>query len=58
MRGLCLMPWNKTGTIEVRASEAVFVHHSDNDSHCVIVRYTERLAEAGLEPLVGSVGDS
>jgi len=26
--------------------------------HCVSIRYTERLAEADIEPSVGSVGDS
>jgi putative transposase len=32
------------------------VHHSD--SQYVSIRYTERLAEAGIEPSIGSVGDS
>lgn len=34
------------------------VHHSDRGSQYVSIRYTERLVEAGLEPSVGSVGDS
>ena len=34
------------------------VHHSDRGSQYVSIKYTERLAEAGLEPSVGSVGDS
>ncbi len=34
------------------------VHHSDRGSQYVAIRYTERLAEAGIEPSVGSVGDS
>ena len=34
------------------------VHHSDRGSQYVSIRYTERLAEAGLEPSVGTVGDS
>ena len=34
------------------------VHHSDSGSQYVSIKYTERLAEAGLEPSVGSVGDS
>jgi transposase InsO family protein len=34
------------------------VHHSDRGVQYVSIRYTERLAEAGLEPSVGSVGDS
>ncbi|MDH2357732.1 IS3 family transposase [Bradyrhizobium sp. SSUT112] len=34
------------------------VHHSDRGSQGVSIKYTERLAEAGVEPSVGSVGDS
>ena len=34
------------------------VHHSDRGSQYVSILYTERLKEAGLEPSVGSVGDS
>jgi putative transposase len=34
------------------------VHHSDRGSQYVSIKYTERLAEAGIEPSVGSVGDS
>jgi len=34
------------------------VHHSDRGSQYVSIRYTERLAAAGIEPSVGSVGDS
>ena len=34
------------------------VHHSDRGVQYVSIRYTERLAEAGLEPSVGSIGDS
>jgi transposase InsO family protein len=41
-------PANKTG----------LVHHSDRGSQYVSIRYTERLAEVGIEPSVGSVGDS
>jgi transposase InsO family protein len=32
--------------------------HSDRGSQYVSIRYTERLAEAGIEPSVGSKGDS
>jgi putative transposase len=32
--------------------------HSDRGSQYVSIRYTERLAEAGIEPSVGSRGDS
>ncbi len=34
------------------------VHHSDRGVQYVSIRYTERLADAGIEPSVGSVGDS
>ncbi|ELT42581.1 DDE-type integrase/transposase/recombinase, partial [Arthrobacter nitrophenolicus] len=34
------------------------VHHSDRGCQYLSIRYTERLAEAGIEPSVGSVGDS
>ena len=34
------------------------VHHGDSGSAYLSIRYTERLAEAGIEPSVGSVGDS
>ena len=34
------------------------IHHSDRGLQYVSIRYTERLAEAGIEPSVGSVGDS
>ena len=34
------------------------VHHSDRGSQYLSIKYTERLKEAGVEPSVGSVGDS
>ena len=34
------------------------VHHSDRGTQYLSIRYTERLLEAGIEPSVGSVGDS
>ena len=34
------------------------VHHSDRGVQYLAIRYTERLVEAGIEPSVGSVGDS
>jgi putative transposase len=34
------------------------VHHSDAGSQYTSIRYTERLAEAGAKPSIGSVGDS
>ncbi|MCL9825827.1 integrase core domain-containing protein, partial [Ralstonia solanacearum] len=40
------------------ASSDALVHHSDRGSQYLSIRYTERLAEAGIEPSVGSRGDS
>lgn len=34
------------------------IHHSDRGTQYLSIRYTERLAEAGIEPSVGSRGDS
>jgi putative transposase len=38
--------------------DCALVHHSDRGSQYVSIRYTERLAQAGIEPSVGSRGDS
>ena len=40
------------------AHKGGLVHHSDRGSQYVSIRYTERLAKAGIEPSVGSVGDA
>ena len=34
------------------------IHHSDRGRQYLSIRYGERLAESGIEPSVGSVGDS
>lgn len=41
-----------------RAGQESLIHHSDRGVQYVSIRYTERLAEAGIESSVGSVGDS
>ena len=41
-----------------RSETEGLVHHSDRGGQYLSIRYTERLAEAGMEPSVGSVGDS
>jgi putative transposase len=43
-----------------RCGEAIgdLIHHSDRGSQYLAMRYTERLADAGIEPSVGSRGDS
>jgi putative transposase len=38
--------------------DGALIHHSDRGSQYVSIRYTERLAEAGIQPSVGSRGDS
>lgn len=38
--------------------EDALIHHSDKGSQYVSIRYSERLAEAGIAPSVGSKGDS
>jgi putative transposase len=43
--------WSRSGIDGV-------VHHSDRGSQYLSIRYSERLAEAGAQPSVGSVGDS
>jgi transposase InsO family protein len=39
-------------------NDGTLIHHSDRGSQYVSIRYSERLAEAGIEPSVGSRGDS
>jgi putative transposase len=41
-----------------RPTDDGLVHHSDRGVQYLSIRYTERLAEAGIEPSVGSRGDS
>jgi len=41
-----------------RRAPAGLVHHSDRGCQYLSIRYTERLAAAGVEPSVGSTGDS
>jgi len=38
--------------------DSALIHHGDRGSQYVSIRYSERLAEAGIEPSVGSKGDS
>jgi transposase InsO family protein len=44
--------------LHARAPADDLVHHSDRGGQYLSIRYTERLAEAGIERSVGSVGDS
>ncbi|MGX0879728.1 transposase InsO family protein [Roseovarius sp. MBR-154] len=34
------------------------IHHSDRGSQYLSIKYTERLIEVGIDPSVGTVGDS
>ena len=47
----------KRVTYQPERSDAL-IHHSDRGSQYVSIRYSERLSEAGIEPSVGSRGDS
>ena len=42
----------------LRGKPTGVIHHSDRGSQYLSIRYTERLAEAGFNASVGSVGDS
>jgi putative transposase len=44
--------------LHARRPTESLIHNSDRGSQYVSIRYTERLSEAGIEPSVGSVGDS
>jgi transposase InsO family protein len=44
--------------LHARPDRDGLVHHSDRGTQYLSIRYTERLAEAGIAPSVGSVGDS
>jgi putative transposase len=43
---------------ERRPVRGDLIHHSDRGVQYVSIKYTERLKDAGVEPSVGSVGDS
>src|SRR5206468_6643832 len=44
--------------LHARPDREGLVHHSDRGVQYLAIRYTERLAEAGIQPSVGSTGDS
>jgi putative transposase len=53
------MPWNRRCTSGNRSQAAAScIIRTGGPKQYVSIRYTERLAEAGIEPSVGSVGDS
>ena len=58
MRASCSMRWSRHCMIDGRSIAAGSCITRDRGSQYVSIKYTERLAEAGVEPSVGSVGDS
>jgi len=44
--------------IFARSDSERLIHHSDRGSQYLSIKYSEKLSEAGIEPSVGSVGDS
>ena len=44
--------------LHARPTNDGLIHHSDRGSQYLSIRYTDRLVESGIEPSVGSVGDS
>ena len=44
--------------LHARPDKEDLIHHSDHGVQYLSIRYTERLADAGIEPSVGTVGDS
>ena len=67
----CIVGWRVSGALRTdlaldaleqalhaRPVTGGLVHHSDRGGQYLSIRYTERLAESGIEPSVGSVGDS
>jgi transposase InsO family protein len=44
--------------VHARSDTDVLIHHSDRGSQYLSIRYSERLAECGIEASVGTTGDS
>lgn len=44
--------------LSARSTGDSLIHHSDRGTQYVSIRYTERLRQVGIEPSVGSTGDS
>ena len=53
------MHWNRQALYDRQKSDtAELIHHSDRGVQYLLIRCAERLQEAGIEPSVGSAGDS
>ena len=44
--------------LHARAEKEGLIHHSDRGSQYLSIRYSERLAECGIQASVGTTGDS
>jgi len=44
--------------LAARSTDNNLIHHSERGTQYVSIRYTERLRQVGIEPSVGSTGDS
>jgi len=53
-----IVGWRVSRSMKTDFVLDALIHHSDRGAQYVSIRYTERLAEAGIEPSVGSRGDS
>jgi hypothetical protein len=58
MPASCSMRWSRLSTNGARSIVAASFTTATANKQYVSIRYAERLAEAGIEPSVGSVGDS
>ena len=56
--GFVLTAFNRKICQRCPENGGVLVNHSDRGSQCLSIKHSERLAERGIDPLVGSVGDS
>ncbi len=52
------LPWSRPCTIGGPFTKPGLIHHTDRGGQYLSVRHTERVAEAGIGPSVGSVDDS
>ena len=53
-----IVGWRVSSSMRTDFVLDALIHHSDRGSQYVSILYTERLAQAGIEPSVGSRGDS
>jgi transposase InsO family protein len=54
----CVATGRLEQALHARPNREDLIHHSDRGVQYLAIRYTERLAGAGIEGSVGSVGDS